>query len=156
MKTGIIVWSQTGHTEVLAEAVQKKLLAAGKEAVIEKVETEGETNPGSKNLRITKAPDLSGYEQVVFASPVMAFSLAPAMKLYLESLPSLKGKTVALVVTKQLKFHWTGGNRAIGQMKRYCNEKGAVLAGTGILVWSSKSRDADIQFLSREIAGAFN
>lgn len=40
------------------------------------------------------APDVSGYDAVIFASPVQAFSLAPVMKLYLSKLPSLAGKKV--------------------------------------------------------------
>lgn len=62
------------------------------------------------------------------------------MKHYLEGLSSLKGKSVAFLVTKQLSSHWTGGNRAINMMKTACLAKEADILGSGIVVWKETKR----------------
>jgi len=80
---------------------------------------------------------------LIFGSPVHAFSLANAMKVYLEQIPSLQDKKIALFVTKNLPFEWTGGTRAIGQMKKICQYKGGIIMGTGIIIWN-KQRDKKI------------
>jgi hypothetical protein len=66
------------------------------------------------------------------------------MQVYLEQLPSLENKKVALFVTKGLRFEWTGGTRAIGQMKKACQSKGGEIIGTGIIVWN-KNKDKKIE-----------
>ncbi|MBI9104794.1 MAG: flavodoxin family protein [Spirochaetales bacterium] len=155
MKIGIMVCSQTGNTLSVVEAIKEKLNSRGLEAVIEKVEPQGEAGPGSRNIQLKSAPDVTDYDKLIFAGPVNAFSLAPAMKLYMSNLPTLEGKDVALLVTKGLKFNWTGGNKAIAQMKKYCTDRRADIAGTGIIVWSSKTLKEDIEFIASEISEIF-
>ena len=66
------------------------------------------------------------------------------MASYFKQAASLQGKPIACFVTKQLPFYWTGGNRAIRQMKRFCTSKGASVLGSGIVIWGSKQRDQQI------------
>jgi NAD(P)H dehydrogenase (quinone) len=151
MKIGIVVYSQTGHTYSVAENLQEKLQANGHSVDIERVTTVGDVNPGSKNVTFQNQPDVQGYDALVFGSPVHAFNLAPAMRAYLEQIPSLQGKNVACYVTKGLPFHRTGGNQAISQMKKICQSKGATIVGTDILVWrGSTSKKMD------ELTGKFS
>jgi hypothetical protein len=85
---------------------------------------------------------------------VQAFALSKVMQMYLEQIPSLQDKKIALFVTKGLPFNWTGGSRAIGQMKKICQAKGGIVYGTEIVVWS-KNRDKKIAELVQKFSGLF-
>jgi flavodoxin len=131
MKIGIVVYSQTGHTYEVANMLKEKLEAVGKTAEVE---------------RITAAGAAVGqYDTLIFGAPVHAFSLAEAMADYLNNLSSLQGKKVFCFVTKLLPFHWTGGNRAVRQMKKILQAKGAAVIGTDIVIWSEKQREQSIK-----------
>lgn len=140
MKIGIIVHSQTGHCAAVAEALKAKLAAGGHSAGIERISPADPGQADPKKIRIEKSPDLGGYDALVLAAPVQAFSLSNVMKAYLPGLPPLGGKKVAVFVTKGLPFAWTGGNAAVGAMKSAVAAKGGVVVGSEILVWGG---DAD-------------
>jgi flavodoxin len=138
MKIGIIVHSQTNNTYSVAEELQEKLQEDGNEVKIERVDMVGGNKPQGKDIHIENPPDVDPYDGLIFGAPVHAFSLAPAMKVYLEQIPSLQDKKIALFVTKALRFEWTGGTRAIGQMKKICRNKGGTVYETGIVIWNKK------------------
>ncbi|HHT18252.1 MAG: NAD(P)H-dependent oxidoreductase [Euryarchaeota archaeon] len=135
MKIGIIVHSQTNNTYSVAVKLQKKLQKDGNEVNIKTVDMVGGNKPQSEDIQIENPPDVTVYDGLIFGSPVHAFSLAPAMKIYLEQIPSLHDKKVALYVTKALPLKFTGGTRAIGQMEKICQSKGGNIMGTDIVVW---------------------
>ncbi|MDO9536475.1 MAG: flavodoxin [Bacillota bacterium] len=156
MNIGIIVYSQTGNTFAVAQKLKEKLDSAGHSANIDRVTITGEATPGNKNFQLITLPAVDQYDALIFGSPVQAFSLHPAMIAYPNQLSSLQGKKIACFVTKQLPFYWTGGNRAIAQMKKICESKGAAVCGTEIVVWSKSQRDHNIsrciESLSSQIA----
>ncbi len=154
MKIGIIVYSQTNNTYSVAQELQEKLQATGNEVNIERVIPVGEVNPGSKSIEFENKPDVNEYDVLIFGAPVHAFSLAPAMRAYMAQMASIQDKKVALFVTKGLRFDWTGGTRAIGQMKKICGSKGAIVYGTGIIVWN-KQRDKKIAEIVEEFSRLF-
>lgn len=154
MEIGLICYSQTEHTYDVAEKLQEKLQAAGHSVNIERITTIGDVNPGSKEINFQNQPDIQGYDYLIFGSPVHAFNLAPAMKTYLEQIPSLQGKKIACFVTKGLPFHRTGGNQAISKMKKLCQAKGGTVIGTGIVVWRG-SREKDINELVQKFSALF-
>jgi len=154
MKIGIIVYSQTNNTYSVAQKLQEKFVEDGNEVNIEKVVPVGEVHPGSKDIHFETRPDISTYDALIFGSPVHAFSLAPAMGAYMERIVSIQDKKVACFVTKGLRFNWTGGTRAIGQMKKICQAKGGIILGTGIVVWN-KQRDEKIAELVEEFSKLF-
>lgn len=131
MEIGIIVYSQTGSTLKAAESIKEALKARGHKAAIEQVTIEGEITP-DKPVVLTSKPDASKYDALVFASPVMAFSLNPVMKAYLPQIKELKGKKAACFVTQGLPFNWMGGNQALKLMSGLLKSKGAEICGTGI------------------------
>ncbi|MBN2048954.1 MAG: flavodoxin family protein [Spirochaetales bacterium] len=155
MTIGIIVYSQTGHTREVAEKLREKLIASGHNAVIDPVIPEGAVEPGAKNVRFQAKPDTDGYEGLVLASPVQAFSLAAAMKAYLPHLGSLKGKKVACLLTKQLKGSWTGANKAFRSLRKAVEEKGGIVAGNGYIVWSAEDREDRITDTVEKLAALF-
>ncbi|MCE5215060.1 MAG: NAD(P)H-dependent oxidoreductase [Methanobacterium sp.] len=155
MKIGIIVHSQTNNTYSVAQKIQESLKEAGNEVEVKRVSMVGGDRPeDKKKIQLENPPDISQYDVLIFGAPVHAFALAPAMQIYMEQLPSLKDKKIALFVTKKLRFEWTGGSRAIGQMKNLCQSKDGIIMGTGIVVWN-KNRDEKITELVKYFAGLF-
>ncbi len=151
MNVCLLVYSQTGNTMSVAQAAVKMLQEAGHTAEIIPVETVGEVKPPEKP-EIKPLPDLSGYEAVILASPVQAFSLSAPMSACLATIGGLSGKKVGLFVTQHLKHAWLGGNHAIRQMKAPCQAAGAEVYATGIIHWSSPKREAQIASLCQSLA----
>jgi flavodoxin len=154
MKIGIIVHSQTGHTYEVAQKIEENLLAAGHTVEIEQIRLAGGQQTPNKDSKIENPPDATAFDAVIFGAPVQAFALSKVMQMYLEQIPSLQDKKIALFVTKGLPFNWTGGSRAIGQMKKICQAKGGIVYGTEIVVWS-KNRDKQITELVQKFSGLF-
>ncbi len=154
MKIGIIVHSYTGNTYEVAKKLEEKLKGAGKDVEIQRVKMVGGDEPKGKDIEFENPPEVDKYDALIFGSPVHAFSLAVAMRTYLEQIPSLQDKKIALFVTKNLRFEWTGGTRAIGQMKKICQAKGGMIFGTGIVVWN-KQRNKKIAELAEEFSRLF-
>lgn len=138
MNIGIIVYSQTEHTYSVAQKLQEKLSSDGHSVNIERIVPAGDVHPGSKDIKFEKQPDVGAYDALVFGSPVHAFSLAPAMKAYMEQISSLEGKKIVCFVTKGVPFNRTGGNQAISKMKKICQSKGGTVIGTEIVIWRGK------------------
>jgi len=140
---GMIVYSQTGNTHSVALKLQEKLSAAGHAVTLERIEVVGDVAPGQP-VQFKTLPDAAKYEALVFGSPVQAFSLCQAMVDYLKQVASLQGKKVAFLVTEAFPYPWLGGNRAVRQMKRLCEAKGAAVCGSGIVNWMKKRREQQI------------
>lgn len=156
MKIGIIVYSQTGNTKSVALKVQEKLLAAGHTVNMEEIKVTGDYNPGTKDIPFkTPVPDAGQYDALVIAAPVQAFSLCAVMKGYLAQCTSLQNKKAALLTTQAFPFPWLGGNRAIRQMKRLCESKGALVCETGIVNWGNKERENMITDVVDRFSRAF-
>lgn len=139
MNIGIIVYSQTGNTLSVAEKLRDALKSKGHTATIDRITAEGDVSPNSgKPLTLKSKPDPSKYDALVFASPVMAFSLNPVMKAYLAQMKELKGVKAACFVTQQLPADWMGGNRAIRIISRALKEKGADVCCSAIVHWKDE------------------
>lgn len=138
MKTGIIVYSHTGHTKQAAELLLDSLRARGRDCELLEV-TVSNPKPEANASRIqwTNKPDVEAFDQVVFA-------LSGVMKAYLESLSSLKGKKVSLFVTHQLPLPWMGGNAAVRQMKKICEDRGGQISAHAVVSWGEKRREQDL------------
>jgi len=150
MNIGIIVYSKSGNTESTARRVQESISTTGHQVKTELITIKGELKPGETNIEFENRPDPGEYDLLFFGAPVQAFSAALVMSSYLDKLSSLQNKKVFCFVTKGLPFNWTGGNRALNQMKKICKEKGAKVSGTGIVKWG-KNRDQDIEELVQKV-----
>ncbi len=121
---------------------------------IEQIRLAGGQQTPDKNSQIENPPDATAFDAVIFGAPVQAFSLSKVMDIYLSQIPSLQDKKIALFVTKGLRFKWTGGTRAIGQMKKICQAKGGIVYGTDIVIWN-KNREKQIAELVEKFSGLF-
>ena len=156
MKTGIIVYSQTGNTLSVAEKLKEKLAAAGHSAEIEQVTIAGGRKSGDRAFQLETRPDVAQYDALIFGSAVEAFSLSAVLATYLRGIGSLEGKKVACLVTQSFPYPWMGGNRAIRQMRRICESKGATVRGSAIVNWAkcrrAKTTAQAIEGLTRALA----
>lgn len=131
MKTGIIIYSQTGVTLAAAEKLKEKLAAAEKAAEVVRLQPTQADPKNALSWRYDATPDLSAFDTLVFAAPVQAFQLCGAMKAYLPKLPDLSGKKVALFVTKGWASAWTGATKALAEMENAVNAHGGTVCCTG-------------------------
>ncbi len=151
MKIGVIVFSDTGNTLVVAEALSEALTTAGHESEIQRVTAES-TDPNSKAGKILKnSPDVSGYDIVVFGAPVWAFSLSGVMKQYLNQISTLKGKKIACFVTQGLSKKWLGGNRSIKMMRKICTDKGGIVYADGIVHATGSNKEQQTNELIKKV-----
>jgi len=141
MNIGIIVYSQTGNTLAVAEKLKEKLSAAGRSVTLEQVTVVGGRKKGDKEFQLETLPDVGPYEALVFGSAVEAFSLSPVLTEYLKEVGSLEGKKVACLVTQLFPYPWMGGDRAIRQMRKLCQAKGATVVGAGVVNWVKFRRE---------------
>lgn len=135
MKTGIIVFSQTGNTLSVAKRIQETIAAPDNEVSILKVVALNEQEADVSKIHLSEPPETNSFDLLIFGSPVHGFSLAPVMMAYLNQNSSLDGKKVACYVTQGLPKAWMGGKRALRQMVDICEKKGASIYSTGIVNW---------------------
>ena len=152
MKIGIIVYSQTGNTSLVAHKIKEKLIEVEHVVNIELIKASGDIHPGLTNVRLDNPPDISSYDAVIIAAGVMAFSMSPVIAAFINQTVSLKNKKVACFVTHFFPFTGMGGSQAVAQMKDACEKKGASVIGTGVISWSGFSRALKIN----ELAGTFS
>ena len=155
MNIGIILYSETGNTYSVSQKLKEKLVKAGHSVNIERLKVIGKVNPGKKDIQFESLPDIEPYDALVFGSPVQAFSLSSTMTAYLSQIKSLQDRKVAFLVTQFFPFPWLGGNRAIGQMKKICESKGAAARGAEIVNCSNPSREKRITEVVEKLSKLF-
>jgi flavodoxin len=155
MKIGIIVHSQTGNTYSVAQKLKEKLLTAGHTVNIERVIPVDDKQIEVEKIQLNPIPDISTYDALIFGAPVRGASVSPALAAYIAKTASLRNKKVACFVTEFFPFPWMGGTRAIDQMKKACESKGAVISGTGIVNWMNTLREKKIADMVENLSGLF-
>jgi flavodoxin len=147
-KIGIIVYSKTGNTFAVAEKIRDSLTAEGKEVTLERFMAE--TAAGSNTLiGLTTKPHCGGYDALIFGAPVQAFSLDPAMKLYLDQTEAIQAEKTICFVTQHFPKPWMGGNNAMRQMLALLKAKGIKAEKAGVVNWSGKTKDDQIAAIVR-------
>ena len=144
MNVGVIIHSHTGNTLSVGEKLKETISNKGHIVHLQRVRAMNEDPAAAGKIELSEIPDISGYDTVIFAAPVRAFSLSPVMKTYLSQLPDLSNKKIFCFVTQQLPRPWMGGNRAIKQMIQLITEKGGKVSDQSIVNWSCKDREAQI------------
>ncbi|MCC7573929.1 MAG: NAD(P)H-dependent oxidoreductase [Candidatus Methanofastidiosum sp.] len=154
MKIGIVVYSQTGNTYQVAQKLQEALLDGGHSVDIERINVADEKQRDLNKIQILSNPNLSTYDALIFGAPVHAFSLSYPMTAFMSQIPTLKDKKITCFVTKGLPLNGTGGNQAIGIMKKICESKAGDVCGSGIIVWK-KDHEKQISKLTEEMCRLF-
>ena len=143
LNIGIIVYSKTGHTLSVANRLKEKLSAAGHAVTLERLETVGEASPNDASVELKTMPAIDGYDALVFGSPVWGGAPAAPTVSYLEQIPSLQDKRVAVLVTGAFPAGW-GRNQTVAKMTELCESKGATIIGSGSVGWLSFRRKRQI------------
>ncbi|MDP3448867.1 MAG: flavodoxin domain-containing protein [Eubacteriales bacterium] len=154
MNIGIIVYSKTGNTLQVAERIKVALELQGNTVSVKRfqAETSGETS--NTPLQLTASPDPNVYDAVIFGAPVQAFSLDPAMAMYLRQIGTIRSMPAMCFITQHFKKPWMGGNRAMKQLLMLLKSRSVTAVPMGVVNWSSEQRDAQIEFISRKCAEA--
>lgn len=155
MNIGIIIHSQTGNTLLVAQKIQTKLTAAGHKVTIERIIPDDEKQIDTKKVNLQKIPDVNAYDALVVGGPVHGFNITPAMTVFLEKVPSLKEKKVAVLVTHQFPFAGLGGTQTATKIRNLCKAKNAVVCGEGIVNWGSKKREKTIDEIVNRFSKLF-
>ncbi|MDP2924418.1 MAG: hypothetical protein Q8O30_12000 [Candidatus Omnitrophota bacterium] len=109
MKVAIIFYSFSGNTKRACLFLARKLNAKGMDTDLIELKPKKETTSFFKQggqaffkdiLELTEADyDVGKYELIVFASPLWAFTFAPALRSYLRKIINLEGKRVGCFLT---------------------------------------------------------
>ena len=149
MKIKLIIYSEMGRTLSVAKRIQSALEAAGHSVTTLEIKTSDAVRPGVTQLNFTNFPSIDDADFIIFGAQVMAFQLSPAMNIYLNQVGGLKGKKCSCFLTQHFPFAWMGGNNAISQMKKKCEQKGATTVATAVINWSNKKREKQIEDASK-------
>ncbi len=155
MKIALLIHSRTGNTLTVAQRLRTRLEAAGHQAEVLEVKASDGSGDQPRSISFDSLPDLTPYGGIVAGAPVHAFSPAPVMTAFLERLPSLDGKTAGCFVTQAFPFPWMGGNRSVRLMMRLLAEKGARVAGSGVVNWGRSCRERLVRETVERLAGLF-
>lgn len=155
MNIAIAVHSRTGNTRSVAMRLKQTLEASGHTVRIFDVGASGSPARDDEDRSSDGAASLAGFEGIVFGSPVHAFSLSPDMTAFMETLPSMEGKTVACFVTQAFPFAWMGGFRTLRQMAALCTARGAAVKAGCVVNWGRTCREKLISRAVERMASLF-
>lgn len=138
MKTAIIYHSHSGITRGVAEKIQESLDGEMIEVTPEKAYSSLTVVPkgcyramrGLKDPVIPKTIDVSGYDQIVLASPVWAGKPTPVINGAIEGLTGCQGKKVFAILTCGSA---KSGKEAVAPFVESLNMKGLEVFGTAVL-----------------------
>lgn len=138
MKTCIIYYSYSGKTRNVAEKLKESLNSdifpiepnPGYSSLTVLLKGCYRARRGSRDLINLDTIDISGYDQVIVASPVWAGRPTPAINGAIERLSGSKGKRTFVILTcNDMK----SGTEAMVSLKKSLVEKGLVITGEAVL-----------------------
>ncbi len=154
MNIGIIVYSFSGHTLLMATKLREKLAAAGHQVTLERLET---VQPGALSGEVAalkSIPAVDAYDGLVLGTPVRGGTVSRPVVNYLERIPSLEGKRVVCLAAGFFPAQW-GQNQALAQLKAICEAKGATVCGLGSVGWFSLNRKRQIPAVVNRLSDCF-
>lgn len=130
MKIGIIYYSFTGNTRRSCIFLKEQLSAKGHTVECLDLQPVKETTAFVKQCyeaAFKKVPeliecnyDVGQYDMIIFASPVWAFAIAPALNAYLNKIKNISGKKVACFLTFGSGL---GAQRALHNLEEQIRQK---------------------------------
>lgn len=153
MKIGIIVHSQTGNTFYVGQKILEKLQNAGYEVSLLRIQNIGDSGEKSKTqpLQLDFMPEIVGFDAVILGAWVEAFNLCQGFKLYLQKLDKIEVPRIFCFVTQYFPCKWMGGSRALTQVKKILSNKEIKAKSIGVINWSNKKREQQIDDLVSKI-----
>ena len=136
MNIAIVYYSYSGNTHKAAEILEEVL--KGQNNSVKRLRVEAAKKSSNFFIQVLRAltkkkaeitpieTDLSGYDLIIFATPVWAREMVPAMRAYLEKAGGLSGKKAAIFVTYGSGL---GKEHCLDSLKAAIEEKGASCIG---------------------------
>ncbi|MGD9964032.1 MAG: flavodoxin family protein [Candidatus Izemoplasmatales bacterium] len=140
MQIAIIIHSETGHTLAVATKMQTKLIAAGHQVSLARIQARNDREVDEQKIEFINCPKLPIADAYIFGAPVRGFMLSPLMKAYLNQIDDLSKKPVICFLTQHFPFKWMGGNQAMKQFKALLLNKNAHIKNHHIFNWSAKKK----------------
>lgn len=132
MQVAIVYYSYSGNTHKAAKSIEEILKARNNSVKCLRIEATNESNNffiqalrGLTKKKAEIAPvetDLSAYELIIFATPVWAREVVPAMRSYLEKAGGLEGRKAVIFVTYGSGF---GKEHCLQSLQHTIEQKGA-------------------------------
>lgn len=136
MNIGIIIYSFSGHTALVAKAIAARFRKEGHDVDIKLLMATGMTHPGSRKFTIHNMPEseeIDGYDAIIFGSPVWLLRASPVILKFQARLEKLGGRKLLNFVTQLSPWRSLGGDQALKAMDARLRESGGtVLPGESI------------------------
>jgi len=156
MKIAVIYYSFSGNTHNAVLFLRQNLEKREHQVCLLRLKPYNEESSFFKQCReafLKKEPELKGAEYdlkeygfVVFAAPVWAFTIAPALRSYLKKAGGLKNKKAGFILTYG---SGAGVNKTKKELKQILNNKGAAVV-FGLSLKGSRVRDK--KYLEQEFS----
>ncbi|HPX84460.1 MAG TPA: hypothetical protein PLW60_05960 [Bacilli bacterium] len=147
MKVGIIVYSYTGNTLLVAQVLAQKLEEKGINYALLRIETDQNKEMDAKKVVLKSCFDLRPFDCFVFASPIHGFTLAAPFKKFLREQFHESKKPVLGFVSQFLPFNCCGPNRAKAFLTNYLQKQNTPFTFMGAVKWCKKNRQEQIELL---------
>lgn len=132
MKKAIVFYSFTGNTKIIANLFDG----------FDQLEiTTNDGSPHNKHNKLVDIPDISDYDEIVFACPTHGFRMAKPMVRYINQLKSLKDKKINVFITHFFPFKALGGTQTLKHFKKVIEAKGGTINHMVSINWKSKHRE---------------
>jgi len=154
MKIGVFFYSRTGHTAQAGEVVAAQLAEAGHEVEFKVLRPAEPVSLSADRVCLEEIPSIEAFDALVLGTPVNGGRPSAPMRTFLESIPSLAGKSVAIYVTHFLPYKW-GSDQTLSLMRALCEEKGGQVLGAGDILWSSLRRKKRTQKTAADFVDLF-
>lgn len=155
MNICILVNSLTGNTLSVAKQLKENLEKNNNLVTLEKIDPIGGENVNEtniSNINFENIIDFIDYDLIIIGSPVRGFSISNTLKSYLDKVTSLTNKKISIFVTHFFPFSFLGGNQALKQIIKICEEKDTTISNTGIIDWKNKKREEQINNLINDFS----
>lgn len=150
MNIGILVHSYTGNTLSVAKKIKERLINNGHTVNIEKIVAKNENPNSTEKVVLESVPDINKYDICILGAPVRGFLLSNVMKEYLNTISIDNNKEIYCFVTHFFPYDWMGGKTAINEFRKILESKKVNLKDIGIIGWSNKKRENNIDILTQK------
>lgn len=132
MKRAVVFYSLTGNTKIVANLFEG----------FDQLEiTTNNEYPQSKDNQLVNIPDISSYDDIVFACPTHGARMAKPMVKYMQQISSLKDKKINVFITHFFPYQWMGGSQTLKQFKKMVEAKHGQVQHMVSINWKSKHRE---------------
>jgi menaquinone-dependent protoporphyrinogen IX oxidase len=153
VKAGIFVHSISGNTSQLALAVTHALREKGVDVSVELLRPLGKWSIFSRKIALRNDIDITEYNIVLVAGPILGLSPSPVVMSFIKSLDSLKGKKALSFSTSILPAALSNAKSVHKRIKTVLEDRGATVLKSTSLAWGFYCGKKRIDAAVEEICG---